>query len=315
MKSLRRALPVSCFALLWIGGCEGTDTVFDPAQPETATLVVEPGSAGVTVGESINFQAAFLGEGSPGQPQGTIAWLSSDQSVATVDADGRGTGVAPGQVSITASAGEILSRPALLSVVADTSVVASVVVRPASATVAPGASHQFTAIATNAVGGVIQGTSFSWSSSDPAVASISAAGVATGLRPGQVEIRASADGISSLPARLDVVGLTRTGTFTSNPRTSYHVGGTARLSSTAGGLELHLGADFTSSSGPGLHVFLSSSQGVGSGSLDLGTLRQTSGAQIYAVPSGIGLSDFDWVVIHCVPFNVTFGYALLGAAQ
>lgn len=50
---------------------------------------------------------------------------------------------------------------------------------------------------------------------------------------------------------------------------------------------------------------------VNSQSVDLGSLRSFTGAQSYAVPPGIGINTYDWVVIHCVPFNVTFGYARL----
>ena len=31
----------------------------------------------------------------------------------------------------------------------------------------------------------------------------------------------------------------------------------------------------------------------------------------YPVPSGIELTDFNCVIVHCVPFNITFGFAEL----
>ncbi|MGH7457397.1 MAG: DM13 domain-containing protein, partial [bacterium] len=71
------------------------------------------------------------------------------------------------------------------------------------------------------------------------------------------------------------------------------------------------GSDFSSSSGPGLEVFLSTTNTVGANSRNLGRLQSTSGAQNYNVPSGIAFNTYSWVIIHCVPFNVTFGYAQL----
>lgn len=74
---------------------------------------------------------------------------------------------------------------------------------------------------------------------------------------------------------------------------------------------LNFGSDFSSSNGPGLAVFLSTTSGRNSGSLNLGNLQRNSGNQDYSVSGNVELGDFDWVIIHCVPFNITFGFAEL----
>ncbi|MDX2216327.1 MAG: DM13 domain-containing protein [Oculatellaceae cyanobacterium bins.114] len=81
---------------------------------------------------------------------------------------------------------------------------------------------------------------------------------------------------------------------------------------------LELGDNFsTSSQGPDLHVLLSpsatppasySEQQSGQ-YINLGGLRQPTGAQRYPIPDAVNLSNFQSVVIWCRMANATFGYA------
>ena len=68
---------------------------------------------------------------------------------------------------------------------------AVVTVTPASATVTVGATQPFSASAVDANGTPVA-TSFSWSSSDAATATVDASGVATGIAAGSAQIRATA---------------------------------------------------------------------------------------------------------------------------
>jgi PKD repeat protein/uncharacterized protein YjdB len=72
--------------------------------------------------------------------------------------------------------------------------IGAVTVSPTTATIEVGATVQFTAAAHDANGQPITGKSTTWSSSNPAVARINAAGVATGWAPGTVTITATVDG-------------------------------------------------------------------------------------------------------------------------
>ncbi len=74
---------------------------------------------------------------------------------------------------------------------------------------------------------------------------------------------------------------------------------------------LTFSADFFVTAGPGLEVFLTPSDGVGPGSLGLGTLQTTRGAQTYTLSADATVGEYNWVLIHCVPFNITFGKARL----
>lgn len=103
------------------------------------------------------------------------------------------------------------------------------------------------------------------------------------------------------------------GMFAPNPASSYLVRGTAVLEeiTPGGSLTLRFGNDFIVSNGPGIEVFLSRSNTRSSSSISLGRVKRLSGEQSYDVPSDVKLDTYNWVVIHCVPFNVTFGYAPL----
>ncbi len=75
--------------------------------------------------------------------------------------------------------------------------------------------------------------------------------------------------------------------------------------------------DFTATNGPDLHVILtrdpapSSRAEVGSDYVDLGSLKGNVGNQNYELPAGLDLSDYQGVVIYCMPFHVVFATASL----
>jgi hypothetical protein len=81
--------------------------------------------------------------------------------------------------------------------------IASIVVTPGSAVLAPGATASFSATAQDSNGDAIDGVEFEWSSSDSAVATVSG-GVASAVAEGTATIRASARGVSSNAASLNV---------------------------------------------------------------------------------------------------------------
>jgi len=104
----------------------------------------------------------------------------------------------------------------------------------------------------------------------------------------------------------------RSGVFSGNA--GYMVTGVATLSQTGNQIILAFGADFKSSNGPMLGVYLAknaSGSPTGTNSVKLANLSNTAGMQQYDVPAGISLTDYNHVVIYCVPFNIRFGTATL----
>jgi Electron transfer DM13 len=75
--------------------------------------------------------------------------------------------------------------------------------------------------------------------------------------------------------------------------------------------------DFSVTNGPELHVYLTrqpapaSSADVGDDFVDLGPLKGNQGNQNYDIPPAVDVSQYQGVVIYCVPFHVVFASASL----
>ena len=75
--------------------------------------------------------------------------------------------------------------------------------------------------------------------------------------------------------------------------------------------------DFDVTNGPDLHVILTkhpapaNRSDVGDDYLDLGSLKGNQGNQNYTIPANVDLSQYQSVVIYCMPFHVVFATATL----
>ena len=72
--------------------------------------------------------------------------------------------------------------------------------------------------------------------------------------------------------------------------------------------------NFKTSAGPDLKVFLSptsisdaTGRNATDGSVKLGLIKSTSGAQEYIVPASINIANFNTVLIHCEAYSVLWG--------
>ncbi|HET7229423.1 MAG TPA: Ig-like domain-containing protein [Longimicrobium sp.] len=74
--------------------------------------------------------------------------------------------------------------------------VAAVEVSPATQTLSQGGAAQLTAVARDSAGAVLNGRTFTWASSNPSVATVSASGVVTGVGQGTASITATAEGVT-----------------------------------------------------------------------------------------------------------------------
>jgi hypothetical protein len=76
--------------------------------------------------------------------------------------------------------------------------------------------------------------------------------------------------------------------------------------------------EFSVTNGPDLHVILTkhpaptSRADIGSNYFDLGQLKGNIGNQNYEIPAEVDLSEYQSVVIYCMPFHVVFSTATLG---
>jgi len=120
-----------------------------------------------------------------------VLWASSNTGVATVNASGAITAVAPGTASITATC-EGVSGGASVSVAIPA--IASVVLQPTSASVQRGATVQLAAAVTDASGAIVTNRALTWTSTNTAIAIVSTSGLVTGVAPGSASIIAALDG-------------------------------------------------------------------------------------------------------------------------
>jgi hypothetical protein len=83
-----------------------------------------------------------------------------------------------------------------------------ITISPTTSFLGINAQETFTATAQDSKGKTLSGITFTWTSNAPDVASITSAGVATGHTVGTTQITASASGVTSAAANLNVVSTT-----------------------------------------------------------------------------------------------------------
>lgn len=112
-----------------------------------------------------------------------VTWTSSNEAVATVDASGEVTGVTAGEATITVTT-EDGGKTSTCRVTVITSVT-GVTLNKTATTIAVGASETLTA---TVVPGNAYNKNVTWTSSDPAVATVDASGKVTGVAKGTATI-------------------------------------------------------------------------------------------------------------------------------
>jgi trimeric autotransporter adhesin len=175
-----------------MGGRSATAQVTVVARP-VASLQVGPAAPALRVGEVVQLTVQARDELGLPLVGRVVAWQSSDASVASVDATGFVSALAPGVATITASSE---GRSAAVGVVVSPVPVARVDVSPASPTIVVGQTTQLTGVARDAIGVPLPDRVLTWTTSDAAVASVSASGLVVALAPGRATITARHEGIS-----------------------------------------------------------------------------------------------------------------------
>ena len=163
-----------------------------------ASIVVTLNAPTVIAGQSTQANAALKDASGAVLTGRTIAWTTSDATIATVSATGLVTTLRGGLVTITAASGD-KSGSAALSVGVSASAPAPVaaVTLSVASSVNVGSSTQATATLKDAAGNLLTGRVITWVSSDASIASVSTTGLVTGLLGGAVTITASAEGKSA----------------------------------------------------------------------------------------------------------------------
>ena len=158
-------------------------------EPVPTAIVVTPDTLALTaLAQTAELSAAVRDQAGRMMEGVAVSWSSADTMVAAVDTTGLVTAVGGGVTAVFALAGEV-SGTAMVTVVQSGS---SVVVSPAKGAVALGDTLRLSAEAFDANGHPVAGTEFSWSSSDPAVATVDRSALVRGVGEGTALITAAA---------------------------------------------------------------------------------------------------------------------------
>jgi len=177
-------------------GKSGTAAITVTVVP-VAAVTVSPASATIAVGGTRQLSAVTKDSAGGTLTGRVVTWSSSSTAVATVNSSGLVTGVAAGSATITATSEGKIGTAAITVIVVP---VASVTVSPAAATIVVGGTQQLSAVTKDSAGNTLNGRVVTWSSSNPAVATVSASGLVSGVAAGSASITATSEGKSGSAA-------------------------------------------------------------------------------------------------------------------
>jgi Bacterial Ig-like domain (group 2) len=178
------------FAVVALAGCHDSNS-----SRTVKSVAVTPASATLMAGAVQQLSAtATYSDGSTHDVSSTATWGSSS-AAAAVSSTGLVTASSPGAATISAAVGSASG----ISHITVTSALKSLAVTPASVSLATGVAQQFTAIGTTNDGTTQDVTATTtWTSSAPAVATITASGgLATTIATGSTTITATSSGLTA----------------------------------------------------------------------------------------------------------------------
>lgn len=195
--------------------------------PTVTRIDMSPTGGSVDVGKTITLTATPKDVDGATVTGKTVAWSSSDQSVATV-AGGVVTGIKSGGVTITAAVGTVQGT-ASVTVVAP---VATIDITPSPDTIVVGGTSQLNATLKDASGTVLTGRTVTWTSDNDLIASVSGTGLVTSKSVGTANITAAVEG-KTVQVKVVVLPVPVASVTVTPTTASLLVGGTVTLSATA----------------------------------------------------------------------------------
>ncbi|HZS09957.1 MAG TPA: Ig-like domain-containing protein [Blastocatellia bacterium] len=155
------------------------------------TVSVTPAIAEAEVGQQVKFTAAGLDAGGKATDQKATVWFAVPGDVAAVDETGTARLFAPGEVRVGALVG---GKPGFAKLVIKPARVTRLEITGLNAPLVAGGTMKLTARAIGANGDPRTDVMFAWSSDNPSVAAVDAAGLVTGVAPGKAKLVAKAEG-------------------------------------------------------------------------------------------------------------------------
>ena len=176
------------------GGSESKPTPVTPTVPVVTSVTISPGVAQVEVGATTTITAEVRDQNGALMSGKTPTWTSSNPAIATIDANGVLTGVAPGSVSLTATV-EGKNGASIANVIP--LAVTSVSITLPGGPLLPGQTSALVLTLKDRNGGVLTGRFVTWTSSNTRVATVGPTGVLTLLSAGTTIITATSEQVSA----------------------------------------------------------------------------------------------------------------------
>lgn len=214
-RSRSLATMVAASALL-LGACIEDFSEPDPEGPVTDVLVstipLNQAMEELFIGTTRQLLAGPRNEDGRYVPGQSVTWSSSNEGVVSISQDGLATAVSSGNAVISATAGGVTGTTEMKVRFP----VGQVAVTPAAGTIRREGAIQLTANVTDQGGTVRTNRAVTWASLNPAVATVSASGLVSGITDGQAVITATSEGVSG-QATITVFGSPVVATVTVTP--------------------------------------------------------------------------------------------------
>ena len=191
---LSLAVASSLFAAFPVEAQESSQADQKPKEEsKVAAVEVTPAQATAAIGSKLQFKA--LAKDASGQvlPDKVKSWFAAPFDSAAADENGEVSFVQPGEIMVGALIGK---KTGYAHITVSKPHISRIDVLSPAAPLGVGSSHLLTATARNANGDPRSDISLSWSSENPAIATVDANGLVHALKPGKVAIRVAGEGVT-----------------------------------------------------------------------------------------------------------------------
>jgi uncharacterized protein YjdB len=153
--------------------CSDKSDPVNPTRAVTSVAVTPPANA-LIVGQTAELAATAKDASGTVIVGRTVQWATSNASIATVSSAGVVTAVGEGTATVSAT---VEGKTGEAEVAVSRVPVANVRLTPRTMVLQPGATRQLTATALDGAGNVLEGRAIAWTTDEPSVATVSAAGL------------------------------------------------------------------------------------------------------------------------------------------
>lgn len=232
--------------------CSVTTTAQAPAAPGPAPQRVDvtPPRAEAEVGQTVTFTAVGVDASGNRMDAQPSAWFAAPFDSAAADPRGNVTFYEPGEIRVGTIVG---GKTGFATVVVKPQAAARLEIARLDAPLVVGAGVTLTAIARSSSGVPLSSVAISWTSDSPAVASVDAAGLVTGLAPGKAVVRATT-GTVTANTTVEIIA-NRVRSLAVEPRSiTLRTGDVARFTATTAGIDRERATIRWSVSGEGASI-------------------------------------------------------------